>query len=307
MLGIDPTPLFGGHLFRLCALLLVLVAAPAAAQYEDAPLSEEEQEERAAATDQEGSIFTIKRIELSAFGGWYGGATILDLPPVAPETNDLGATDILDYSGDPLGTPIYPGQIDAPVKELENGWMAGMTATFFLSDAFGLEILGAYGKTEASITGQYLNPENVEEANQENPHPFYDPSQLDGRFEWDRSSTNFMMGGINMIYIVGQRKLRPFVHLGFGGILNSFPDTDDTGALYFQYGGGLRYPVTDTVSLKLSLLGTLFTWDQEEVARNETITYPMATLGLVWRYDVPAPKSAAPAAEEGGEAAGPQG
>ncbi len=300
MLGTHLIPPRRGHLRWLCALLLLLlVAAPAAAQYEDRPMSEEEEGGQGSEEAAEQSIFSIKRIELTGFAGWYGGATILDLPPVAENTNDLGATDILDYSGDPLGTPKYPGQIDAPLKELENGWMAGMTATFFLSERFGLEILGAYGKTEASITGQYLNPEDVRVANEENPHPLYDPSQLDGRFEWDRSSTSFMMGGVNMIYIVGDRRLRPFVHLGLGGILNTFPEADDTGALYFQYGAGLRYPLTEDVPLKLSALGTLFTWDQQEVARNETITYPMLTLGLVWVHHVPPPVAPAPAAEEG--------
>ncbi len=225
---------------------------------------------------------TIKRIELSLFGGWFGGVTFLSLPPIAPQTTDLGASDILDFDGDPLAPPKYPGQIDATHKYVEDGYWGGITATFFVSDAFGLELIGAYGKSQAVVTGQYRDIDLVDK-----DHPFYDPSQDEGSFQWDQSDMSWIQGGVNMVYVFGHRKFKPYLLLGIGGLLNSFPNSTSTGALYFQYGGGFRYELSDALDVKLGLSSSLFTWDQDEVSLNQTVQYPMASLGLIWKYHVP--------------------
>lgn len=231
-----------------------------------------------------GSSFGLNRIELSLYGGWFGGATFLDLPVIAEAANDLGATDILDFSGNPLGRPHYPGQIDAAKKEIEDGWMAGFGAAFFLSPSFAIELVGSYGSSEASVTGQYVDQENLPE---EDPTP--------GRFEWDRSSMDWIMGGANMLYVFSpDRKVKPFVQLGLGGILNRFPKTDDTGALYFSFAAGARYQLSERLDVEAQYQSVLFTWDQDEVALNETVQYPMVTLGLVWKYEVPEETPAQP-------------
>ena len=224
----------------------------------------------------------IKRIELSLSGGWFGGVTYLSLPPIAPQTTDLGATDILDFHGNPLAPPKYPGQIDATQKLVEDGYWGGFSATFFVSEAFGLELIGAYGKSQAVVSGQYRDIDLVD-----TEHPLYDPSQDEGSFEWDRADISWIQGGINLVYVFGQRKLKPYLLLGIGGLLNSLPNSTSTGALYFQYGGGLRYQLSEAFDLKLGLSSTLFTWDQDEVSLNQTVQYPMASLGLIWKYHVP--------------------
>ncbi len=259
-------------IFSLAGMLLMTMAAPVSAQ-----------KKKEGKDESSPSSGTIKRIELSLFGGWFGGVTYLDLPPIAPLTTDLGASNILDFNDDPLAPPKYPGQIDATRKFVEDGYFGGITATFFVSDAFGLELIGAYGKSQTAVTGQYRDIELVDK-----DHPFYDPSQDQGRFEWDRSDMSWIQGGINMVYVFGKRKLKPYVLLGVGGLLNSFPNASSTGALYFQYGGGFRYVLSDDLDMKIGLSSTLFTWDQDEVSLNRTVQYPMASIGLIWKYQVPA-------------------
>jgi hypothetical protein len=232
--------------------------------------------------DSSHQLGQIHRIELSIFGGLFGGVTYLSLPPVAPQTTDLGAAQILDFDGDLLAQPKYPGQIDATHKSVESGHFGGMSATFFLTDAFGLELIGAYGQSNAKITGQYQDPAGVDTNN-----PFYDPSQADGRFEWDRSNISWVQGGANMTFIFGQRTLRPYLLLGLGGVLNSFPNSDSMGALYFQYGGGLRYELNERLAIKLGVSSALFTWTQDEVDLNRAVQYPTASIGVVWKHKVP--------------------
>jgi hypothetical protein len=82
-------------------------------------------------------------------------------------------------------------------------------------------------------------------------------------------------------------KIWPYVTLGFGGLLNKFPETDDVGALYFQYGGGFSFKLTGAFRVRAGASFTLFSWDQEEVSLNSTVTYPAFTLGVTWRHEVP--------------------
>jgi hypothetical protein len=253
----------------LLALLSLLLANSAAAQ----PTKKD---------DDARKLGQIRRIELSFFGGWFGGVTYLSLPPIAALTTDLGASQILDYEGDLLAQPKYPGQIDAIEKSVDSGYFGGLSATFYLTEAFGLELIGAYGQSQAKITGQYQDPNGVDTEN-----PFYDPSQGAGRFEWDRSDMTWVQGGANMVFVFGKRTLRPYLLLGLGGVLNSFPNSDSVGALYFQYGGGFRYELSDRLALKMGISSSLFSWNQDEVDLNRAVQYPMASIGLIWKHEVP--------------------
>jgi hypothetical protein len=252
-------------------LAIILPAGPAAAQNESSS----------------GSTGGLHRIEISLSGGWFGGVTYLDLPPIAPDANDLGARDILDFSGIPLGRPKYPAQIDAAQKTVEDGFYGGVGATFFMSPTFGIELAVAYGVSQASVTGQYRDQQNLPE---EDPTP--------GRFEWDRTDMSWISGGANMLYVFSpERKLRPFVQLGLGGILNRFPTADDVGGLYVEFGAGLRVQVSPKMDVKFQVQSSIFTWDQNEVDRNETVMYPAASVGLVWKYEVPDEPVESPAPE----------
>jgi len=253
----------------LLALFSLLLATSAAAQSK-----KKDENER--------KLGQIRRIELSVFGGLFGGVTYLSLPPIAPQTTDLGASQILDFDDDLLAQPKYPGQIDAVQKSVDSGYYGGLSATFYLTDAFGLELIGAYGQSQAKITGQYQDPTGVDTQN-----PFYDPSQADGRFEWDRSDMTWVQGGANMVFIFGKRTLRPYLLLGLGGVLNSFPNANSVGALYFQYGGGLRYELNDRLAIKMGVSSALFSWSQDEIDLNRAVQYPMASIGVVWKHEVP--------------------
>jgi hypothetical protein len=259
----------------------LLGAPPARAQYappaKDAPATPPAKDagpspaakSAAAAPPAEGKpIFQVQRIELSLFAGPFFGATYLQLPDIfdVQRTRDLGASDILDFSGRPLRA-ADSSPIRAPHKKLENGTLFGGAATFYLSDRFGLELRGVYGKTQATVTG----------------HTDRNPTV----YEWDRSNVSVYQGGANMVYQVSRGKLRPYFNLGFGGILNNYPRTRDVGALYFLWGGGLHYPLSPRLSAQLSVDASLYSYKNNEIIFNETITLPMISAGLTWRHDVP--------------------
>lgn len=249
-------------------------APPAARQEESAPRK---------------AIFQVQRIELALFGGPFAGATYLELPDIQDidRTRDLGATEILDFSGRPLRSADNE-EIRAPRKELDGSIIVGGSATFFLGDRFGLSLRAAYGKTEATVTGFTDGDRERTPA-----------GQATERYEWDRSDASIVQGGSSMVYHIGKSKLRPWVTLGFGGILNSYPETDDVAALYFLYGGGLRYPISKQLVAQIGIESTLYSYDNDEILYDETITLPMITLGVSWRHDVP-PPPAAPAEEPAG-------
>jgi hypothetical protein len=264
-------------------------------------------------TEEEEALFRIQRIEISAFGAWVGGADYLDLPaPLTPLTNDTGADDILDFSGNVpyqgLDYPDYNGVI-APHKELEPGWKAGVSTTFYLTPNFGITLTGGYGQADAVFTGQIVelqpDPDNLpgEDDTIEVPQP---------RSEIDRASLKIWNGEAGIIYhILSERKhsTRPFVTLGIGGILNQFPDTDDVSALTWNVGGGIGFPVAGPIRGFVSANLRFYVWETDEVDLDETLVFPEVYAGLVWRYmvpeevvpDEPAPTLPEPGAEEPSE------
>lgn len=221
--------------------------------------------------DQEDtSIFRVQRIELSLFGGYVSGANYLDLPPLLDEqTNDTALDQILDFSGN-----APDPKVEAPKKDVEAGWMVGGTATFYLTENFGMQLYGRYAKADAVFTGRQV----------------IDSELQDETVEIDRTSLTSYAGGGNIIYHLGRERkhpIRPFVNLGFGGTLNQFPDTDDVSAIYFLYGGGIGFPVKGSIRGFVQFHQQLYTWETDEVSLDETIQFPQFSAGFTWRYDVP--------------------
>ncbi len=216
-----------------------------------------------------GATIEVKRIELTLFGGSQSGAQYLDLPALFDEirTFDQGADDILDFQG-----AAMPSNIRAPRKEYETSPVLGGSASFYLGPSFGFQLYGSYTSTTAILTGFDIN----------------DP--LEERFEVDTSDMTIMAGGTNIIYNLGNErktKIRPYFQLGFGGILNQFPEQDDVGGLYFLYGAGLSLPIKGPVRFQAGAHYTLYSFDQDEIAQDSVINTPSFTIGLTWRHDVP--------------------
>ena len=245
----------------VAVLGLIAVTLPVGAQTVRAQPADEEEDE---------ALFRVQRIELSFYGGYLGGDTYLQLPPLlTPLTNDTALDEILDFSGQSPDPPV-----EAPTKSIESGWKAGGNAAFYLSPNFGMMLFGEYGRQEAVFTGRRV----IDEVLQPN------------REEIDRADLTTYAGGVQMIYHIGRERkypVRPFVNLGFGGILNQFSDTDDVGALYFTYGLGLGFPIAGNIRGFVGVDARLFTWETDEVSLNSTLQFPSVLAGLTWRYVVP--------------------
>lgn len=218
-----------------------------------------------------GGLFQVSRIELALFGGFLGGDSFLELPDLSGDlTFDTGAAQIVDFSGGARK------DLRAPLKYIQDGKLIGGTASFYLGPNFGMQLTGSWAVAEAVLTG----------------HAKGDTK----RFVADRTDMDLITIGGNIIYNLGKERkwygIRPFVNLGFGGILNKFPDVDDVGALYFNYGGGLSYPAFKSFRLEAMAHWRLYTFDTDEISRDETVQLPTLLLGIAWRHDVPPPVEA---------------
>lgn len=249
--------------FRRAVLLTVVLCAGLGLRTLDAFAQEEGEA-------SPGPSFRVQRIELSLYGGMVGGTTYLELPILGtPLTNDTALDQILDFSGEAPSTPV-----EAPKKLVESGWKSGGSATFYLSPNFGMAIFGEYGKQEAVFSGRRVIDEVLQAE----------------RTEIDRTTMSTFAGGAQIVYHVGRERkypVRPVLSLGFGGILNAFPDTDDIGALYLNYGIGMGFPIKGSWRGYVSFDSRIYTWETEEVALDSTLQFPAVTLGLTWRYVVP--------------------
>lgn len=269
-------------LVGLCALLVVLVAGLSPdttfAQFEE---GDSPPPERATGGERsDGPLLRIQRIELGFSGGRTWGDTYLDLPPLDnDQTNDTALDQILDFSGGPTN-------IEAARKKLEPGVLVGASATFFVSPNFGMQLFGRFARADAVLTGL----------------PIVEGVTLEDREEIDRSTVTTIALGGNVVYHIGRerkRPVRPFVNLGFGGVLNRFDDTDDVNEGFFNYGMGIGFPVVRNFRGFVAVNSMLFTWDTDEVSRDSTMQLPMITLGLVWRYYVPEDDPVVEEEEEG--------
>lgn len=256
------------------AFSLALALAPmAAAQLEDVPEVDQSMQD----IGEGGGLFQVVRIELAMWGGFLGGDSFLQLPDILDEnqTFDTGAAQIVDFNGQPRK------DLRAPLKYLQDGRLIGGTASFYLGPNFGMQLSGSWATAEAVLTGHAGNGR---------------------RFVADRSDVDLITVGGSIVYNLGKerkwRGMRPFVNLGFGGILNKFPGVDDVGAVYFNYGGGLSYPVWNSWRVEAMAHWRLYTWDTDEIARDETVQMPTVSIGFAWRHDVPDPEETTESMEE---------
>lgn len=237
------------------AALVALAPVDAAAQ---PPVDEDEER-----------TLRVERIEMSLYGGWIGGDTYLDLIVPGPLTNDTASDDILDFDGRSPDPPV-----DGPQKKIEPGIAGGLHSAFFLNRNFAFAIYGEYGRSEAVFRGTPREDGEIGEL----------------EVEIDRATMTTFAGGVEFAYHLGNERRttrRPFVNLGFGGVLNQFANTDDVGALYFQAGAGYGFGITE--SLRGFVQGTLrlYTWETDEVSLDATLLFPSIRAGITWRYIVP--------------------
>ena len=239
----------------LSVLLLAWSGQPALAQTAD---------------EEEEPLLRVYRIEMSLYGGMMGGDTYLSLPaPLDDLTNDTARDDILDFSGEVPDPPVQ-----APEKEIETGYVVGGRVSFFLNENFGMQLFGEFGQADAVFRGRRVIEEEI----------------VDEVTEIDRATMTTFAGGAKAVYHLGRERRnprRPFVHLGFGGILNQFSDTDDVAALYFTAGGGYGFPIAGSVRGFVSADLRLYTWETDEVSLDASLLFPSVSAGITWRYNVP--------------------
>lgn len=245
----------GFALMALAIALLGLGAGTAVAQSED---------------DEEEDLLRVQRIELSFYGAWVGGDTYLELIVPRDElTNDTGRDDILDFDGRIPDPPV-----EGPKKEIDPGIASGIHAAFFLNPNFAMALYGEYGRSEAVFSGYRSIDGEINEFSE----------------EIDRATMTSFAGGLEVTYHLGNERRstrRPFVNLGFGGILNQFANTDDVGALYFQTGVGYAFGISESLRGFVGGSIRLYTWETDEVSLDSTLLFPSIRAGLTWRYMVP--------------------
>ena len=250
----------GFALTALAIALLGLTSGAVSAQTED---------------EEEENLLRVERIELSLYGAWVGGDTYLEL--IAPRdelTNDTGRDDILDFDGLVPDPPV-----EGPKKEIEPGIASGIHAAFFLNPNFAMAIYGEYGRSEAVFSGFRSIEGEINEFSE----------------EIDRATMTTFAGGLEVTYHLGNERRttrRPFVNLGFGGVLNQFSNTDDVGALYFQSGIGYAFGITESLRGFVGGSIRLYTWETDEVSLDSTLLFPSIRAGLTWRYLVPEDEAA---------------
>jgi hypothetical protein len=260
---------------RLSLIALILGAASFSwAQAPSAPAPQEddataEAAEEAVIQEEEldsEPIFEIIRIDLNLFGGYLWGAEYMSLPDILDpdQTFDRGANQIVDFSGSSQEF------LRAPTKKIEAGPAIGGSASFYLGENFGMQLFGAYSLNKAKLLG----------------HTDDNPT----RREIDESDVEVFRGGANIIYHLGREvkwPTRPFVILGFGGVLNQFPAVEDVSAMYFMYGGGVSGPLFGNFRFEVGTNFTLYSWETDEIALDAVITLPSVYAGVTWRYNVP--------------------
>jgi hypothetical protein len=213
-------------------------------------------------------LFQVQRIEVKFYGGIAGGEKYLQLPEITdPQTNDTAEDKILDFEGN---SAYDEGLHQAPEKELKSGKLFGVESTFYLSEAFGFFLSGSVTSADAVLTGR---------------RDLRTP-----REEFDRTNVRTFSGRFGVTYQIGNpRKLpiRPYVSLAFGGLLNRFEKADDITALSFDLGGGASVDLSDAFRARLGVGLLFYSWKTDEVALDKTMIIPQATVGIVWRHDVP--------------------
>ena len=250
-----------------CIGLIAFAQVPALAQQPTA------EAEAPAAEEPESAI---KRISLSAFGGYYSGNTFLEFLEMDPRAQLEAETNIVylfDGTTLNIGEELTPNGIGAPKKEIESGQTYGFRVGFFLSESFHFDLVGSISKARAALTVLQ-----------------YEDNLPAGRIEVDADEdfTSYM-GGFSMTYDAHQLKilgLSPYFGFGLGGIINRFEVLEDKTALYFQFISGLSLALNNTITVDAGLRATTYSFETEELEYSKQVTDLTAVAGLTFLFDV---------------------
>ncbi len=248
----------------MCLLGLLLATGIALAQEDELPPVPEAEEEGVPEAS-----YSIKQISLSVFGGWFSGATYLELPPLEARTELAeGSNDIYMFDGSIFQLPTY---YDAPQKKIDAGTAFGGRIGFYLSDEFHLDLITTITRTKAVTSFQNNNPRDPKA-------PFREVMDTDDGF-------TVYQGGGALMYDVTTADLlglHPYFGLGLGGIINHFSHIADKTALYFELITGLSYNLKDDLQLRAQFNATTLSFEREELRYAKQVTYAQASLGITW-------------------------
>ncbi len=275
---------------RLMMLLTLtcacLAAAPAPAQTEAETAPEVTTEELTS---------MVKSISIRLSGGYYAGATFLNLPIIDDRAQLAdGSNTVMLFNGEELnlGTERPENGFDSPIKEIDAGEIFRANVGFYLSDSFHIDLNVSYTRSRALLSLARFEDDVFVERVYGNEldqwyEGFYDETSYAGGSEDARFKS--YMGGISLAYDAHAIKtlgLTPFFGTGFGGIINRFSVLEDKTALYFQLFGGLTLPLTDSFHVNAQFSATTFAFPTEEVNYSEQVTTMTGTLGITLLFDV---------------------
>lgn len=269
----------------------------------DLPIGEQAEEQAEGQTEEQ-EEYSVKAYSISFWGGWFSGTTFLDLQPLADRTQvEEGSNEVYKYNGAGVFTPqeldFGTWKYDGARKEIEPGPMVGVRLGIYVSENFHLDLVGAYGKTEAKTTFINSDPENPSSPYREVPRE--DP-QTEGSLEIDGSrdpNVSIFIGGGRMVYDAKSVKFlgfSPSIGFGIGGIINRFSHLEDKTGLYFELSGGLNYTLFKNFLLNLEFSALTFSFSREELQYGKQVAYMGARLGLTWM--IPVGTQASPAETE---------
>ncbi len=264
------------HKFALALLgVLGLLLSPNSLLAQEPEPTEGEESD----TEQVAEEYTVKAYSLTIWGGWFSGTTFLDLQPLEDRTQlEEGSDVVYKYDGSvftPQELIFSTWSYQGARKEIEPGFVVGGKIGIYLSDQFHIDVVGAYGSSQAKTT--YINS---------------DPENLDSPFreELDRDNNiTIFMGGGDLVYDATTVKFlgfSPFVGFGIGGIINRFTQLEDKTALYFQLVGGLNFSLTQSLLLHTEFNATTFSFSREELHYGKQVTYTSIRLGLTWMFNL---------------------
>lgn len=249
--------------FAILSLVLLFAATDLRAQEAPPPLDGDEPPEVA---------YSIKTITLSFFGGWFSGATFLDLPPLEARTQlEEGSDEVLRYDNTVFELPEY---YDAPQKKIKPGRTFGGKVGFYLSEEFHLDLTAAVTFSEATTSFLNSDPENV-------GGPFREQLDVDDSFTIYKGGGSLMYD-ITTVDFFG---FMPYFGLGLGGIINRFSHLEDKTALYFELTAGLAYRLGNSLRISTQFSATTLSFPTEELVYSKQVTYGYASVGIVWVID----------------------
>jgi hypothetical protein len=234
------------------------------------------------------SDYTVKAYTVQIFGGWFGGTQYLNLPLTGPRAQYAELPLIMSYSGDWWQHGTEEGELnyhrptrsgpgwDSPIKTIEDGITLGLKLCSYIGNQVHIDLLFAYSSAQASLTM----------VNREDEDNVY-------RAEIDRDpNVQVLRAAMQISYDIHELSLvglRPYLGIGFGGVLNRFSNLPDRGGLFLIGTFGLQRQLTDTFAFFVQGNLTAFAMSREELHYTKTVTYKDVSAGISLYFDaVPA-------------------